>query len=198
MSGSCQHNFDGNNAEYKRIIVIVITINAAMFFVEMLAGFASQSQALKADALDFFADSLTYAISLWAVNKSLDTRNKVARLKAASLVLMALWILSITIYRFFFTAQPEPITMSTIAVLAFLANLLTVILLLKYRQGDANVRSVWLCSRNDMINNVLVMIAAGLVFLTASPWPDLVIALVMALIFLASALEIIKHSHHHD
>ncbi len=204
MSANCQHNdFTGNSIAFKRTILLVITINALLFCIEMFAGFASNSQALKADALDFLADTLTYAISLWAVDKTLTIRNSVAKIKAYSLIVLALSIFGATLYRFVFTIEPEAVTMSSVAFLAFLANFICVLLLLKFREGDANIRSVWLCSRNDMINNVFVIIAGVLVYLTHSAWPDLIAALIMSIIFLSSAIDIIKHSnksenHLHD
>lgn len=174
--------------------MVVIAINATLFCIEMLAGFISNSQALKADAIDFLADSLTYAISLWAVDKSLTTRNKVAKIKAYSLFFIAAWISGATIYRFFFILEPHVFTMTSVATLALFANLISVLLLMKFRDGDANIRSVWLCSRNDMISNVFVLIAAGLVFLTQRAWPDLIAALIMSLLFISSAIEIIKQT----
>lgn len=195
MSASCQSEFSGNNTAFKRVLLIVIAINACLFIIEMVAGFASHSQALKADALDFLADSLTYAITLWAVNKPLDTRNKVARIKAYSLLLMAVWILLASVYRLFFSLEPEVLTMTSVAILALIANLVSVLLLMKFRNGDANIRSVWVCSRNDMINNIFVLIAAGLVFLTGAAWPDLIAALIMSSLFILSAIEIIKQSN---
>lgn len=203
MSAKCQHSFDGNTPQYRRIVFIVIMINALMFIIEIFAGYAANSQALKADALDFFGDTLTYAISLWAIGQTLQTRNRVAKFKAFTLLCLALWILCLTVYRFFFTVQPEAMTMSGIAILAFIANLISVILLMKFRDGDANIRSVWLCSRNDMINNVFVLIAGILVFYTHKAWPDLVVALIMSLLFASSAIEILRRSneenqHCHD
>jgi len=161
-----------------------------MFFVEMSAGFASQSQALKADALDFAGDSVTYAISLAVIGAAIRTRALASLFKGASLGLMAVVILVTTGWRFFEGGAPEAQTMGLIGGLAFLANMASVLILLKWRDGDSNVRSVWLCSRNDAIGNVGVILAGFAVAFTGSAWPDLIVAGVMAAIFLKSAASI--------
>ena len=196
MSNHCCQNvkFDGVSASYKRILWIVIAINAIMFAVEISAGLVAQSQALKADALDFLADSATYAISLYVIGLSIQVRSNAALFKGYSLCLIGLWVLASTLYRLFITATPEPVLMGSVATLALAANLVSVLLLLKYRDGDSNVRSVWLCSRNDAIGNVAVLIAATAVWQTQTPWPDLIVALLMATLFLSSALQIIKQA----
>ncbi len=194
MSGCCgtEKKFDGISQEYKRILWIVIAINASMFFIEMGAGFTAHSQALFADALDFLGDSLTYGISLWAVGKALHIRAKAALVKGYSLLLMGFWVLGSTLYRMTIFTTPEAVIMGSIGALALTANLASVLLLLKYRDGDANVRSVWLCSRNDAIGNVVVMLAASGVWATQSAWPDLTVAGIMALLFLSSATQILR------
>lgn len=196
MSSSCHSNsnFDGASAHYKRILVIVILINAFMFVVELSYGIVGQSQALKADALDFLGDSATYALSLWAIGRSQKTRASVAMIKGVSLLLMAVWVLSSTIYYMFVVNSPSAPIMTGVALAALAANLISVVLLMKFRDGDANIRSVWLCSRNDAIGNVLVLIAAGVVYLSASHWPDLLVALILAALFANSALQIISQS----
>ncbi len=194
-SNCCQGvRFDGVSETYKRILWIVIGLNAVMFLIEISAGFAAQSQALKADALDFLGDTASYAISLWVIGKSIQLRSKAAMLKGISLSLIGSWVLLSTCYRVFIQPQPEPLTMGWVATLALAANLLSVLLLMKYRDGDANVRSVWLCSRNDAIGNVAVMLAAAAVWQTQSPWPDLLVALLMASLFLSSSVQIIRQA----
>ncbi|WP_119394065.1 cation transporter [Salinibius halmophilus] len=197
MSGSCcgtGKKFDGMDPQYKKILWIVIAINASMFVVEMLGGALAGSQALKADALDFLGDALTYGISLWAIGKSLSFRANAALLKGASLLLMGAWVLASTIYQFFILQAPVAPVMGSIAVMALLANVTSVLLLMRYKDGDANVRSVWLCSRNDAISNVLVIAASVAVFVTASAWPDLIVAVIMAFIFTRSAMQIIRQA----
>ncbi|MEO6014468.1 MAG: cation transporter [Devosia sp.] len=188
------HSFDGMNDEYKRRLMIVTAINIAMFFVEMGAGQAAGSQALKADALDFFADGVTYALSFWAIGKPLAVRTGAAVAKGVSLLAMGLWIAGTTLYQFLFRGVPEAEVMGAIGFLALAANLLSVYLLMAYKDGDANIRSVWLCSRNDAIGNVAVMVAAGFVALMNSGAPDLIVAGVMAALFLSSAYQILRQS----
>lgn len=197
MSGCCGHdkNFDGLSQNYLRILKWVIAINALMFVVEMTAGLAANSQALKADALDFLADTLTYSISLWAIGKALSLRSKIAMLKGYSLVIMALWVFLSTLYQFFIFTTPNAVTMGGAAIAAFVANVVSALLLMRYKDGDANVRSVWLCSRNDAIGNLIVLLAASGVWFTQSAWSDLLVALVLASLFLSSAYQILKQAH---
>lgn len=191
---SCGHNFEGLSDEYKRVLWIVAGANLLMFIVELLGGHLAGSMALQADALDFLADSLTYAVSLWAIGKPLKLRGQVAIAKGVSLGLMGLYVMIATIYRVFVLGVPEAFTMSIIGFLAFATNVGSVLLLYRWRNGDANVRSVWLCSRNDAIGNVAVMIAALMVGLTQSGWPDVIVAFIMAALFLSSSWQIIRQA----
>jgi len=188
--------FEGLSADYKRRLWLVIAINASMFLVEMGAGALAGSQALKADALDFLADSATYGISLAVIGASLRTRALAATAKAASLAAMALWVLGITVYHVLIVAVPRAEVMGVTSVLALLANVASVLILMRYKDGDANVRSVWLCSRNDAIGNVAVMLAAWAVWATATRWPDLIVAALMAGLFFYSSLRILQQSLH--
>lgn len=196
MAGCCGHEarFDGVSADYKRRLWIVIALNASMFVVEMIAGQVAKSQALQADALDFLGDALTYGISLAVIGASLRVRSNAALLKAVSLLLMGLWVFGSTLWRVFYVAVPEAQIMGVIAVMALAANLASVALLVRYKDGDANVRSVWLCSRNDAIGNVAVMLAAAGVWGTATGWPDLIVAGIMAGLFLSSAFQITRQA----
>ncbi len=196
MSGcSCQPpSFDGTSPTYKRVLLAIIAINAVMFVVEIFAGAFAGSQALKADALDFLGDALTYGISLWAISKSVSTRAYAALFKGASLAAMGLWVFGSTVYEVFVLAVPKASVMGVVGFLALAANLVSVLLLMKYRDGDANVRSVWLCSRNDAIGNVAVMGAAGAVYFTSSAWPDLIVAGAMAALFLWSSMQIVRQA----
>jgi Co/Zn/Cd efflux system component len=188
------HTFDGMNDDYKRRLLWVTAINIAMFFVEMGAGQLSGSQALKADALDFFADGVTYALSFWAIGRPVAVRTGAAVLKGVSLLLMGLWIAGTTLYQFFVHGVPAAEVMGAIGFVALAANLLSVYLLMAYKDGDANIRSVWLCSRNDAIGNVAVMIAAVLVGVLNNGAPDLIVAGVMAALFLSSSYQILMQS----
>ena len=197
--------FDGMDPRYKLILWTVIGINATMFVTEMAAGQLAGSQALKADALDFLADTVTYGLSLAVIGASLRTRATAALFKGLSLSVMALWVLGSTVYQVFVLGLPSAEVMGLIGFLALAANLGSVLLLRPYKDGDANVRSVWLCSRNDAIGNVVVMAAALGVWGTSTAWPDLAVAALMAGIFLTSSVQILrqawgeyhegKHSH---
>ena len=196
MSACCDHNakFDGVSNDYKRRLWIVIAINAVMFVVEMIAGHAAKSQALQADALDFAGDALTYGISLAVIGASLSVRSNAALAKAFSLLLMGVWVFGSTVYRVFYVGVPTAEIMGIIGFLALAANLASVAILVRYKDGDANVRSVWLCSRNDAIGNVAVMFAALGVWGTATGWPDLIVASIMAGLFLYSAVQITRQA----
>ena len=198
MAGcSCESNqeFTGLSRQYKNILWIVIAINAVMFLVEMGASIVSNSMALRADALDFLGDSFTYTISLIAIGHSLHWRASAAMFKGLTLAVMGLWVLGSTLYRVFVLGVPNELIMGSVALIAFSANVISALLLLKYRNGDSNVRSVWLCSRNDAIGNMAVMVAAGVVYVTQSQWPDLVVAFLMALLFLHSASLIVRQAY---
>lgn len=186
--------FDGVSDRYKRILWVVIAINAFMFLVEIGGSIAANSMALRADALDFLGDSLTYGITLIAIGHSLRWRASAALFKGVSLALMGLWVAGSTLYRVFILGMPNETIMGSLALMAFAANVTSVLLLLGYREGDANVRSVWLCSRNDAIGNLAVLMAAGAVYYTQSGWPDLLVAALMALLFLHSSTLIIRQA----
>lgn len=196
MSGCCDHNvrFEGLSADYKRRLWVVIAINAAMFAVEMAAGQLAGSQALQADALDFLGDAMTYGISLAVIGASLQTRAMAAMVKGVSLLAMGLWVFGSTVHQVFYVGVPQAHVMGLIGFMALAANLISVLLLAKYKDGDANVRSVWLCSRNDAIGNVAVMIAALGVWGTSTGWPDLIVAGIMAGLFLTSAVQILSQA----
>jgi len=186
--------FDGVDPHYKRVLWTVISINGVMFVTEMLAGHVAGSQALKADALDFLADTITYGLSLAVIGASIKTRAVAALSKGLSLSAMSLWVFGSTLYQTLVLGIPRAELMGAIGLLALVANLASVLLLMRYKDGDANVRSVWLCSRNDAIGNVIVMVAALAVFGTESAWPDLAVAGVMAGIFLTSSIQILKQA----
>ena len=173
----CQSNmrFDGLSKSYKRILLIVIAANATMFLVEILAGHQAKSMALQADALDFLGDALTYGLALWAIGRPLATRARCALFKGGSLGVMGLWVFGATLYRVLVHPSPDEIVMGVVGFMALAVNIGSALLLMRYRDGDANVRSVWLCSRNDAIGNVAVLGAAFL-SVTATPWPDLIVA----------------------
>jgi Co/Zn/Cd efflux system component len=165
-----------------------------MFFVEMTAGQVGHSVALQADALDFFGDTFTYALSLFVIGMSVRRRASAALFKGVTLLGMGAFILGTATYRVFYAAEPEPFIMSGVGLLALAANVASVLILLNFRNGDSNVRSVWLCSRNDAVGNVAVVAAGGLVAITGSRWPDLAVAMIMAGLFTWSAVQILRQS----
>lgn len=195
-AGCCsdQPKFDGMSRGFRRALWVVIGINAVMFAVEMTAGALAGSQALKADALDFLGDTLTYGISLFVIGMSLQIRATAALLKGMSLAVMGLWVFGTTAYQVLILGVPNAPVMGAVGLLALLANLASVLILVRYKDGDANVRSVWLCSRNDAIGNVAVMGAAGGVLYTGTAWPDLIVAGLMAALFLWSSVQIIQQA----
>lgn len=195
-NSSCGHNqqFDGASAEYKRALWIVIAINAFMFLFEIIASFYAQSQALQADALDFLMDSATYTISLLVIGKSIQVRSTAALLKGYSLAAIAVIVLVSTFYQVLTQSTPHAPIMASMGAIALFANLLSLMILIKFRDGDSNVRSVWLCSRNDAIGNVLVILSAIIIYITNQPWPDLIVAILLASLFLKSAVQIIRQA----
>jgi Co/Zn/Cd efflux system component len=192
----CEHQpaFDGLSPAYRRALWVVIAINATMFAVEMIAGAMAGSRALQADALDFLGDTATYGISLAVLGLPLRARATAALAKGASLAVMGAWVLGATAYQVFVLGVPRADIMGLVGLLALVANLASVLVLMSYRNGDSNVRSVWLCSRNDAIGNVAVVAAAGAVFVTGTAWPDLIVAALMAGLFLWSSLQIVRQA----
>ena len=195
MGACCGHShgtFDGMSKDYRRRLWLVIALNGGMFIVEMIAGQAAGSKALQADALDFFGDAVTYGISLAVIGASLKTRALAALAKGTSLFLMGVWVAATTLYQVFVLGVPQAAVMGSIGFLALAVNLASVLLLVRYKDGDANVRSVWLCSRNDVIGNLGVILSGGLVVAFDSFWPDILVASVVAAVFLHTACTVLR------
>ena len=182
--------FDGMSAAYRRVLWTVILINFAIFAVEMVAGVYADSLALQADALDFLGDSVTYAISWFVLAKPPLWRARAALFKSLTLGAVGVWVFGSSLHHMLFIGQPEPFWMTWVATLALTANVISALLLFRFREGDANVRSVWVCSRNDAIGNVAVVGAAGAVWLTGTGWPDVIVAAALAGLFLRGAVVI--------
>lgn len=191
---SCATTFDGRSVAYRRVLWIVIALNAAMFMVEVAAGYLARSQALQADALDFLGDAATYALTLLVIGRPAAWRSNAALFKGVSLGALALWVAGSTLWRVIIGGVPDPMTMSVVGALALAVNVGAALLLFRFRNGDANVRSVCLCSRNDAIGNVAVMLAAAGVWASGSSWPDLVVAFAMSALFLHSAMRIVRQA----
>lgn len=196
MSASCcVTRIDPNNAPgWRAALWVALVINAAMFAVEFYAGATADSHALKADALDFFGDAANYAISLLVAGMALAWRARAALLKGATLVLLGLYVLASAAWAALYGSNPEPQTMGVIGVLALVANVAVALMLFQFRAGDANMRSVWICSRNDAVGNVAVVAAAAGVFGTGSAWPDLIVATILAILGLTGGWQIIRQA----
>ena len=183
-----------DNVSYRRVLWIALVANALMFGVELLASYYSGSSALAADAADFLGDSANYALSLGALAAGGAWLSRVALLKGAAMSVYGLAVLAYAAWRAWLGVPPEPLTMGVVGTLALCVNFGVAALLYRFRDGDANMRSVWLCTRNDVIANILVLIAAAGVFGTASIWPDVGVAAILALLGLASGRIVIRHA----
>jgi len=179
---------------YRRVLWAVLIINAGMFIIEGASGLFAGSVSLQADSLDFLGDSASYAISLYVVGRTVSLRAGAALIKAASMALFGFWVIGMTIYHSIVLGLPNATTMGSIGFLALAANLAAAFLLYRYRNGDANMRSVWLCTRNDAVGNIAVMAAAGGVFLTQTLWPDLAVGLLLAGLALTSSYQVFRQA----
>jgi Co/Zn/Cd efflux system component len=179
---------------YKKILWIALVVNFAMFIVEIASGLVASSVSLLADAADFFGDGVNYGLSLAAMGFASTVRSKVALFKGIVMGLFGVVVFGKAAFQFAAKTTPEPFTMGAIGILALCANLFVAALLYQYRTGDANMRSVWLCTRNDAISNILVIIAALGVWGTSTGLPDLAVAIVMGGLALWSSQQVIRHS----
>lgn len=183
-----------DNKGYRRVLWAVLIINAAMFAVEVIGGVAAGSASLQADALDFLGDAANYGISLLVVGMALRYRAAAALLKGATMGLFGLWVIGIVGWHAFHGTLPQAFTMGAIGVSALVANAASFALLWVYRSGDANMRSAWICTRNDVFGNLAVLLAALGVFGTGTGWPDLVVAAIMAALALQGAFVVLRQS----
>jgi cation diffusion facilitator family transporter len=180
--------------EYRRILWIALVVNTLMFVVEIIFSQRADSVSLLADSIDFLGDAANYGISLWVLAMAVQMRAKASLLKAASMALFGVGVLAHATWNAVTGVTPDAQTMTLVGFLALAANLGVAWLLYAYRNGDSNMRSVWLCTRNDALGNIAVIIAAFGVFGTGTAWPDLIVAVVMALLALTSAAQISKHA----
>lgn len=183
-----------NDPVFRRVLWIALVANLAMFCVEIAASFHANSLALQADALDFFGDAANYGISLFVLGMALKYRSYAALFKGLSMGLFGLWVIYSAAMRAVSGSVPDPMTMGGIAVLALLVNVGVALMLYGYRSGDSNMRSIWLCSRNDAIGNLAVMAAAGGVFALGSRWPDLLVAGLIASLSLSAAFQVARQA----
>jgi Co/Zn/Cd efflux system component len=183
-----------NSPAWRRALWIALIVNAGMFSAEIAAGFAAASASLQADALDFLGDSANYAISLGVAGLGLTWRARAALVKGWALLVLGLWVLLTTLGHVLMGTLPHADIMGVIGLLALAANGAIALLLFQFRRGDANMRSVWICSRNDAIGNVAVLAAAAGVFGTESGWPDVIVAVTMATLSLSGGWQIIRQA----
>lgn len=177
---------------YRKILWVALIINLTMFVVEVVSGLNANSVSLMADAIDFFGDAMNYGISLTVLSMSLMWRARAALFKGLTMGAFGLFVLASAIWSYLHGQVPEAYTMGAIGMLALIANISVAIMLYIYRDGDANMQSVWLCSRNDAIGNVAVMLAALGVFGSGSAWPDLLVAIIMASLGISAAIQVTK------
>jgi Co/Zn/Cd efflux system component len=182
------------NRGYRRVLWIVLAVNAVMFAVEIGAGLAVGSASLQADALDFLGDAGNYAISLFVVGMTLRNRAKAALAKGATMGAFGLWVLAVALGHAMHGTLPQAFTMGGVGLAALAANALSFGLLWAYRGGDANMRSAWICTRNDVLGNVAVLLAAAGVFGMGAGWPDVVVATIMAALALQGAVVVIRQA----
>lgn len=176
---------------YKRALWIVVLLNVGYGIVQILGSFVAGSQAVQADSLDFIGDGLISFLGLIAIGWGLAARARTALLQGIFLALLGFGVIGSTVYRVFVENEPQTLLMAGFGLVAFIVNVLAAVILIPHRKGDANVRAVWLFSRNDAIGNLAVVVAAGLVWALNSPWPDLIVAFGVAGLFLQSAWSII-------
>jgi Co/Zn/Cd efflux system component len=192
--GSTDNGGQADDRVWRRALWIALIINAGMFGVEIVAGVTAGSASLKADALDFLGDAANYAISLGVAGLALRWRARAALAKGMSLLLLGVWVIASTAWIAVRGTLPTAETMGIIGVLALIANLICAIMLWRHREGDANRRSVWICSRNDAIGNIAVVVAALGVFGSGTAWPDIAVAAVLAGLGVSGGWQIIRQA----
>jgi Co/Zn/Cd efflux system component len=181
-------------ARWRRTLWMVLAINAVMFVVEVAAGLLARSSALQADALDFFGDAANYAISLGVLGMAASVRAKAALFKGVSMGAFGVWVLGVAVWNMAYGVVPEAPAMGAIGLLALVANLACLYLLTGFRTGDANMQSVWVCARNDVIGNFAVLVAAGSVIGTGTGFPDAIVAAIMGTMALFGAWQIVQQA----
>lgn len=182
------------NSKFRTALWIALIINVLMFLVELIGGAYAHSSALWADSLDFFGDAVNYGISLAVLGMSLYWRASVALVKGMTMVLFGFIVIGKTGYAYMQGIPPEAMTMGLIGGLALIANVISAAFLYAFREGDSNMQSVWLCSRNDAIGNVAVILAAVGVFSTGSLWPDIIVAVIMSVLGLTAGYRVIHRA----
>lgn len=187
------HAHDHHSSD-RRILWIAFALNFPLFLLEVWQGFSADSTSLIADSMDFLSDSFSYILTLYVLTKPLSTRAKASIFKAALMLLLAVGALGQGVQNIMHGSIPVYTTMGWVSVLALIANVTTALILFKSRGRDSNMRSIWLCSRNDALSNIFIIIAAYLVYTTGTLWPDIIVALIIAWLEGGAAIQIIKHA----
>lgn len=199
MSIGCSHHHDhdaGSGPAARKALWIALAINATMFGVELTAGLIGGSVGLQADAVDFFGDSVSYGLSLAVLGAGLAWRTRVAALKGLTMGLFGLWVMGNIIVHWLAGTVPSAPVMGAVGALALIANLASAAVLFRFRDGDANMKSVWICSRNDALSNIAIIVAASGVWATASGLPDLFVAAIIGALALYGAFEVLRAVRH--
>lgn len=198
LGGCCQDGCHSGQAvaglRFRRALWVALGINAVMFLVEIVAGLAAGSSSLQADALDFLGDAANYGISLMVLGMALHRRAMAAMLKGATMGAFGLWVVGNTLHHLLSGTVPEAHVMGAVGVAALAANATVALILYAFRDGDSNMRAVWICSRNDAIGNLAVLLAASGVFATGSGWPDFAVAGVLAALALSGSVQVLRHA----
>lgn len=191
----CEHSHLQNQSQsYRRILWTVLWLNGLMFFIELAMGLKAHSVSLWSDSLDFLGDALNYGISLFVLQQSLAWRAKASLVKAYSMGAFGIWTLATALYYLSQGRIPNYHDMGIIGVIALLINIISAVLLFREREGDSNRASVWLCSRNDALGNIAIMLAAAAVYFTQSAWPDILVALLMTTLALHASRQVIRRA----
>lgn len=190
---SCDEPLDISKP-YRKILWICLFANAVMFIVQIIASQVAHSVSLLANSLDFFSDAANYGISLFVLGKNIRMKAYASIFKGISLGLIGVWTAFEILHHSMAQALPEPLIMTYVSIVALAVNIGCAVLLFKYRTGDSNMRSVWLCSRNDALGNIAVMFAAAGVFALSTIWPDIIVAAILAWLALSAAWQILKHA----
>jgi Co/Zn/Cd efflux system component len=192
MSGCCAH--DAVERRERQLLWVVLTLNASMFVIEFMAGWIAHSTSLLADSLDMFADAVVYGISLYAVGRAVALKARAAVTNGVLQLTLSLVVLADVSRRLLTDAAPEPMVMSVVSLMALTVNMICFGMLYRFRSGDINLKASWICSRNDMMANVGVLIAAIMVSQTGRAWPDLVVGTLIAMLVMTSAIRIISEA----
>jgi len=193
----CSPDLTQTTQRQKRVLIIVLLINSGMFVLEFSAGIISNSTALMADSLDMLADALVYALGLFALGRADHWKNRAALTSGIFQMLLGIGVALQAAALLYSSHLPDAAIMGIFGILALIANTITFFLLMRFRDDDINMRATWICTRNDMINNIGVMLAAGLVAWLSSPLPDIIIGLIIAAIVIHSAWGVIKGARAH-